>query len=118
MDNKIIKAIYIYNINQKDKIIGKLKDISRDAPLANIRPQIKKMTDYQEFIKFKENGETQTINREVEEDFCIEDILLKEIEFKIFIKDSNNNSNNINNNNFNINNMNNNFNVNNMNNFQ
>ena len=91
------------------------------------------MTYLQEFIKFKENGEIQTIDKDVEEDFCIEDILLKENEFKIFIKDSNNNSNNINNNIFNafenqlnmnnnncnmINMNNNNFNANNINNFQ
>ena len=54
MEHQIIKSILVYNINQKDKIIGKLNNISKKETLRNIRPYIRKMDSNNEFISIKE----------------------------------------------------------------
>ena len=100
MADEIIKEILIYNINQKDKIIGKLKNISKNEALSKIRPNIKKMTQNNEFVSIKANEEIDTIDKDVEDDFNLEDILINQNGvFKIYISGSNKNElNNINNN--------------------
>ena len=45
MEELKIKTILVYNINKKDKIVGILKDISKEETLRNIRTKIKKMNE-------------------------------------------------------------------------
>ena len=54
MESLKIKSILVYNINQRDIIIGILKDVSKKEPLENIRPKIRKMTKNNNFILLKE----------------------------------------------------------------
>ena len=102
MEVQKIEQILIYNINKKDKIIGILRNISKNEILGEIRPQIRKMNENDEFILYKGTKEIETIDKEIEDDFTIEDILINENEkFKIYINglnkidlnDINNNSN-------------------------
>ena len=98
------RIIYIYSISNKNKIIGKLENVSKKESLKNIRPKIKKMSPNAEFVKPKNNNTYDIFDKEMEGDFSLEDILIEEYgDNKIFIKESNikNNiiSNNINNNN-------------------
>ena len=132
MDSQNINAIFVYNINQKDKIIGKLKNISKEETLQNIRPNIRKMTQDNEFISINEKKEIKIIDKDIEDEFTIEDILINEKgELKIYINgfnksDINNKNSNVKINDskqngrmqiYNNNSKNSNFNSNNMNNF-
>ena len=107
MEGLKIKSILVYNINQKDIIIGILKDISQKESLENIRQKIKKMTLNNNFISLKENQKIEIIDQDIESDFLLEDIIINENGvFKIFIngqnnKELNNNYNNMENNNIN-----------------
>ena len=86
MEAQTIKSIYIYNINQKNKIIGKLNNISRKETLKKIRPYIRKMNENNEFLSIKKMNETEIIDKDIEDDILIEDILINENEvFKIYI---------------------------------
>ena len=123
MEEEKIKEILVYNINKKDKIVGILKDILKGETLNNIRTKIKKMNDKHEFIKYINNENINTIDKEIEEEITIENILINDKEaYKIFFQEQNNYQNKneqINNNyNYNFNNNNQNFNkMKNMNNF-
>ena len=55
MEEEKIKEILVYNINEKDKIVGLLKDILKGETLKNIRNKIKKMNDMHVFIKYINN---------------------------------------------------------------
>ena len=80
------------NINQKDKIIGKLKNISKNETLSKIRPNIKKMAQNNEFILIKTNEEIDKIDKDIEDDFTLEDILINQNGVcKIYISGSNKN---------------------------
>ena len=102
MEGQIINMILIYNINQKDKIIGKLNNISTKETLRNIRPYIRKMDSNNEFISIKGMNQKEIIDIDVEDTFLIEDILIYEYGvFKIYINrliknELNNMNNNIN----------------------
>ena len=86
MEDQIIKSILVYNINQKDKIIGKLNNISKSEKLGNIRPYIRKMNENNEFISIKGNNQKEIIDKDIENDFFVEDILIYEYGiFKIYI---------------------------------
>ena len=92
MADEIINEILIFNINQKDKIIGKLKNISKNETLSKIRPNIKKMAQNNEFILIKTNEEIDKIDKDIEDDFTIEDILINQNGVcKIYISGSNKN---------------------------
>ena len=96
-----METILVYNIKQKDKIIGKLKNISKNETLRNIRPYLKKMADNNEFISIQKNNDIKIIDKDIEDDFILEDILINENgEFKIYIngEDRSELNNNINNN--------------------
>jgi len=86
MEEQIFNAILVYNINQKDRIIGKLRNFSKNETLNNIRPYIKKMTENNEFISIKKTKDIETIDKDVEYDFTIEDIIIQEKgELRIYI---------------------------------
>ena len=129
METERIKIIFVYSINDKNKVIGKLENISLKESLKEIRPKIKRMTQNDEFVKPTNNYNFDIFDKEMEQDFSLNDILIKENNvYKINIKPNenkniiiNNNLNNINNINFtnkkknmiNNNMMNNNFDINN-----
>jgi len=117
MEEEKIKEIFVYNINEKDKIVGILKAILKGETLKNIRNKIKKMNDMHVFIKYINNEKINIIDKEIEEDFTIENILINDKEtYKIFFQEQyiyQNKNEQINNNlnyNYNFNNNNNNFN--------
>ena len=104
MEGQFINMILIYNINQKDKIIGKLNNVSTKETLRNIRPYIRKMDSNNEFISIKVMNQIETIDIDVEDTFLIEDILIYEYGvFKIYINGPIRNELNNMNNNININ---------------
>ena len=84
-----IETIFIYSINNKNKVIGKLENISKSESLKNIRFKIKKMNIDDEFVK-PINNNFDIFDKDMEEDFSLKDILIKENEvYKIYIKESN-----------------------------
>ena len=115
MEVELIKSVFIYYINNRNKVIGKLENISKKEKLKNIRPLIKKMNKNDEFVKPLNGNDFDIFDKEMEEDFSFDDILIKENGlYKIYIKESSDNlinkdiNKNINNMNNNINNFNNN----------
>ena len=88
MEEEKIKEILVYNINEKDKIVGLLKDILKGETLKNIRNKIKKMNDMHVFIKYINNEKINIIDKDIEEDFTIESILINDKEtYKIFFQE-------------------------------
>ena len=86
MEAQIIDSIFVYDINQKDKIIGKLKGVNKKESIKKLRPYIKKMEKDDEFISLNEEKE-EIIDKDIEEDFLLEDIIISEKGlFKIYIK--------------------------------
>ena len=86
MEAQIIDSIFVYDINQKDKIIGKLKGVNKKESKKKLRPYIKKMEKDDEFISLNEEKE-EIIDKDIEEDFLLEDIIISEKGlFKIYIK--------------------------------
>ena len=84
-----INRVFIYSTNNKNKIIGKLSNISKDETLKQIRPKIKKMDINDELVR-PTNDNYDIFDKDMEEDFCLEDLLIKENDvYKIFIKESN-----------------------------
>jgi len=126
METQKIKIIFVYSIKNKNKVIGKIDNISLKESLKRIRPKLKKMNQNDEFIKPINNDNFDIFDKDLEEDFSLEDIIIRENNvYKIYIKPANENktihNNNINNFNFNnndndMNNMNNIINNNNFNN--
>ena len=83
----IIQSILVYRINHVNKVIGKFENISKKVYLKNIRPKIKKMDENDEFVKPKQNGDLDIFDKDMEDQFRIEDILIVENgEYKINIK--------------------------------
>ena len=105
MEEEIIKSILIYDINNRNKIIGRIVNIPKKETLKNVRSKIKKMNDEDEFLMIGNDNNFDAIDKDIEEDFPLEDILIKENEiYKINIRKSmdkiiNKDINNINNNN-------------------
>ena len=90
MEIQIINFVYIYSMCNKHKVIGKLENVSIYESLKKIRPKIKKMTKNDEFIK-PINDYFDIFDKDMEEEFCLRDILIKENGvYKIYIKESNN----------------------------
>ena len=86
MEAQIFDSIFVYDINQKDKIIGKLKGVNKKESIKKLRPYIKKMEKDDEFISLNEEKE-EIIDKDIEEDFLLEDIIISEKGlFKIYIK--------------------------------
>ena len=86
MEAQIIDSIFVYDINQKDKIIGKLKGVNKKESIKKLRPYIKKMEKDDEFISLNEEKE-EIIDKDIEDDFLLEDIIISEKGlFKIYIK--------------------------------
>ena len=99
MSEQMINSIWIYNINHRDVIIGKLKNVSKDIKLNNIRPYIKSMSLNNVFISIKVGKYIEKIDKSAEDVCTIEDILIKEKgDYRIYIgtlnQQSNNNLNN------------------------
>ena len=85
-------TILVYYTSDKNKVIGKLKNISIQESLKEIRTKIKKMNPNDEFVKPKNKGNYDIFDKAMEEDFSLEDILIKENGiYKINIKQSSNN---------------------------
>ena len=88
MEDIQLESIFVYSINNKNKVIGKLKNVSKKESLKNIRPKIKKMTLNDEFVK-PINDKYDIFDKDLEEDFVLKDILIEENEiYKIYIKES------------------------------
>lgn len=86
-DDSIIPLISVYFINQNNKIVGRLKGISKEESLDNIRPKLKKMAAQHEFVQIKE-GKVEYVDIDIESDFSLEEILIKENgDMKIYIHD-------------------------------
>ena len=84
-----VEKLFIYSTNNKNKILGKLENISKKEKLKNIRAKIKKMNKDDEFVKPTNNNNIDIFDKDMEEDFSLEDILIEENElFKIYIKES------------------------------
>ena len=95
MEVLTIQSVLIYNIENKNKVIGKLENVSKNDSLKSIRSKIKKMTESDEFVKPKNNGDSEIFDKDMEEEFSLEDILIKENDvYKLFIKISNYKNNN------------------------
>ena len=89
MEEEIIKSILIYDINNRNKIIGRIVKIPKKETLKNVRSKIKKMNDEDEFLMIGNDNNFDAIDKDIEEDFPLEDILIKENEiYKIYIKES------------------------------
>ena len=90
MEEEMIKSIFIYDINNRNTIIGRITNISKKEKLKDLRPKIKKMNDDDVFIMTGNDINFDAIDKEVEEDFPLEDILVKENDiYKINIRKSN-----------------------------
>ena len=99
MGSDNIKSIFVYNLNKKNIIIGKLNNISKNEKLGNIRPKITKMSKDDDFISIK-NKEIDIIDKDIENQIILNDILINENgESRIYINNSNNNEIKNNNNN-------------------
>ena len=99
MGSDNIKSIFVYNLNKKNIIIGKLNNISKNEKLGNIRPKITKMSKDDDFISIK-NKEIVIIDKDIENQIILNDILINENgESRIYINNSNNNEIKKNNNN-------------------
>ena len=118
MESQKIKIIFVYSIKNKNKVIGKLGNISIKESLKRIRPMIKKMNQNDDFVKPTNNDNFDIFDKDLEDDFLLEDIIINENNvYKIYIKPANENRNiqnnnyinklNMNNNNNNLKNMNN-----------
>ena len=124
METQKIKIIFAYFIKSKNKVIGKLENISIKESLKRIRPKLKRMKQNDEFVKPTNYDNFDIFDKDLEEEFSLEDIIIKENNvYKIYIKPANenkiiqnNNNSNFNNNDNIMNNMNNMTNINNNNN--
>ena len=63
MEVQKVEQVLVYNINKKDKIIGILRNISKNETLDEIRHQIRKMTENDEFILYKGTKDIETIEK-------------------------------------------------------
>ena len=96
MEVKYLQSVFIYSIEDRNKIIGKLGNISIKESLKNIRPKVKKMTKNDVFVKLKSIDNYDIFDKDMEEEFLLEDVLIKEDwVYKIYIKESNDKNNNI-----------------------
>ena len=90
MEEEMIKSIFIYDINNRNTIIGRITNISKKEKLKDLRPKIKKMSDDDVFLMTGNDINFDAIDKEIEEDFPLEDILIKENDiYKINIRKSN-----------------------------
>jgi len=78
MEVENLNYILVYCITNKNKIIGKLENISKKESLKNIRPKIKKMNQNDEFVKLKNDNNFSILDKDIEEDFSLGDILIEE----------------------------------------
>ena len=78
METHKIKIIFVYSIKKKNKVIGKIDNISLKESLKRIRPKLKKMNQNDEFIKPINNDNFDIFDKDLEEDFSLEDIIIRE----------------------------------------
>lgn len=71
METQKIKIIFVYSIKNKNKVIGKIDNISLKESLKRIRPKLKKMNQNDEFIKPINNDNFDIFDKDLEEDFSL-----------------------------------------------